>query len=741
MSWLPDLARLPAPILESRRAVVWNYERRDNQLTKVPYVAARPTERAAVDNPATWSAFRVAVDTVADGKADGCGVVLGERLNGIDLDKCRHPKTGEITADAWAIIRTVDSYSEISVSGTGIHILAFGELPPGGRRRNNVELYSRNRYFIVTGQHLAGTPTTIHERTAVLTTLYATLARPEPSPRPAALPPVVQSITLDDATLLVQARAARNGAQFTALWNGDVSAYGDDESAADLALANLLAFWTGRDAVRMDQLFRQSGLMRAKWDSRRGDSTYGQRTIDRAIADCANTYEPMEEIVIDDAPDGGADTHDDVASRSTSSSASRQWPTLHPDAFVGLFGDFVRAVESHTEADPVALLGHGLVLWGNQIGSGPFFTLGADVHHLNENALFVGLTASGRKNMALSEVRVVLAEVDPDWARTRVQSGLSSGEGLIFHVRDAQEGTEPIREKGRIVGYQPVLKDAGVTDKRLAVLETEFAKTLRVSRRETNTLSTTVRQAWDTGDLATLTRHDPVRATGAHVSIIGHITPRELREELKTTDMASGFINRFLILLVRRSRYLPHGGRVDPATHQELVRRFALATDFARHTQHLTRDGDADALWASVYPVVTRDRAGLLGDLSARAPAHILRVSMLYALADRSPVIGVGHLKAALAVWEFAEASARLIFGRRVGHRLSDYLLSLLRSHPAGLTRTQIRDALGRNRHVDEINEALERLRDYGLVRVVRVPPADGIGRPITVWIAEIATT
>jgi hypothetical protein len=78
--------------------------------------------------------------------------------------------------------------------------------------------------------------------------------------------------------------------------------------------------------------------------------------------------------------------------------------------------------------------------------------------------------------MALSEVRLILAEVDPDWARTRVQSGLSSGEGFIYHVRDPQDGTEPLREKGRIVGYQTIQKDPGVSDKRLAVVETEFAK-------------------------------------------------------------------------------------------------------------------------------------------------------------------------------------------------------------------------------------------------------------------------
>jgi primase-polymerase (primpol)-like protein len=189
------------------------------------------------------------------------------------------------------------------VSKTGVHILAYGDLPPSGRRRNGVELYPTAHYFVVTGEHLAGTPTTIQERTEALQTLYASLARPEPPRRSTARPAVPSSSALDDVTLLAKARAAVNGAQFSSLWNGDVSAYGGDESAADLALCNHLAFWTGRDPLRMDRLFRQSGLMRSKWDSRRGDTTYGQLTIDRAIADTSAVYEPV--AAVEDSPTNG----------------------------------------------------------------------------------------------------------------------------------------------------------------------------------------------------------------------------------------------------------------------------------------------------------------------------------------------------------------------------------------------------------------------------------------------------
>jgi len=287
-------------------------EQRDGRPTKVPYIALRPSVRAAVDNPATWSSFMQAYDVVAEGKADGVGIVLGEQLIGVDLDHCRNPETEEITADAWVIIRALDSYTEVSVSGTGVHVIAFGELPAGGKRRNGIELYVDGHYFVVTGEHLAGTPATIQERTAALTTLYATLVRPEPVPRSSPKPPVVLAVSItDDAALVAKAGAARNGAAFNALWNGDRSAYNGDDSAADLALCNYLCFWTGRDAARIDRLFRQSALMRAKWDSRRGDSTYGQLTIDRAIADCSSVYQPLPPTTIDEAND------DDSANVST----------------------------------------------------------------------------------------------------------------------------------------------------------------------------------------------------------------------------------------------------------------------------------------------------------------------------------------------------------------------------------------------------------------------------------------
>jgi putative DNA primase/helicase len=288
-----DLDRLPAEIRTTDRAVLWNREDRAGKPTKIPYCPRHPAQRAAVDRPESWAPMAEALAAYADGKADGVGIVLGNGLVGIDLDGCRNPVTGELTPEAQRILAEIDSYTEASVSQTGIHILAAGTLPPGGRRKGQIELYSELRYFTLSGQHVPGTPRTIEHRTTELAALHARVFQATTnghSRRPSS--PRVEGVDLDDAALLAHAQRATNGSVFSSLWSGDTRRYDGDDSAADLALCNLLAFWCQCDASRMDRLFRQSGLYRAKWDGRRGTETYGSITIDRAIRDCRDVYTP-----------------------------------------------------------------------------------------------------------------------------------------------------------------------------------------------------------------------------------------------------------------------------------------------------------------------------------------------------------------------------------------------------------------------------------------------------------------
>jgi hypothetical protein len=235
-----------------------------------------------------------------------------------------------------------------------------------------------------------------------------------------------------------------------------------------------------------------------------------------------------------------------------------------------------------------------------------------------------------------------LEDADPEWARHRVRSGLSSGEGLITPVRDPVWTKQPIKDKGRVVGHQDVMTDEGEPDKRLLVSEGEFGSVLRALQREGNRLSALLRSAWDGDSLATMTR-SPLRATDPHISLVGHITFRELQALLSEVDVANGLANRVLWLCVRRTKYLPLGGAdVDLSPIQG---RFRDAAEFARGVGLMTLTPDARALFADHYARLSSPPPGVLGDVTNRATAHALRWSMLYALADQSGEVCVDHMR------------------------------------------------------------------------------------------------
>lgn len=312
-----DTAVLPSAIRSADRWVLCRFEQRDGKRTKVPYQARNPVQRAAVNEPSTWAPFNVALAAYLAGNADGLGFVLGEGITGIDLDHCIDPTTGEIAAWAHEIVAQLASYTERSPSGTGLHVLVRGELPSGGRRKGPVEMYDDGRFFTVTGDHFDGTPTEIEPRIDELAALHAKTFPPaERKVSPGST--TARQVDLDFDELVRRASAASNGPKFAALLAGDTSGY-SSQSDADLAFANILAFWTKCDATRMDEVFRRSGLMRPKWDARRGQCTYGERTIAKAIEGCRDTYRSRDETIpkaprddvpppsVADAPRQGAD--------------------------------------------------------------------------------------------------------------------------------------------------------------------------------------------------------------------------------------------------------------------------------------------------------------------------------------------------------------------------------------------------------------------------------------------------
>ena len=411
----------------------------------------------------------------------------------------------------------------------------------------------------------------------------------------------------------------------------------------------------------------------------------------------------------------------EVAFNSAQSFVGEQddWPKpASEEAFYGLAGDIVRTIEPHSEADPMALLVQTLVAFGNAAGGQPHFMAEADRHCMNLFSAFVGETAKARKGTSWGRVKQVLVAADQDWAGC-ITSGLSSGEGLIWKVRDPIEKMENIKDKGRVVGQELVVVDEGVADKRLMVVEGELASVLRVLAREGNTLSAIIRNAWDSGNLNTLTKNSPAKATGAHISVVGHITRDELLRHLSDTEAANGFGNRFLWVCVRRSKVLPEGGTLSCEDLVPLADRMRDALAFARTVGEMRRNDPARAIWRTVYPALSEGRPGLLGGMLARAEAQVMRLSCIYALLDHSIEVRPEHLKAALAVWEYCESSAEQIFGDSLGDPDADEVLQAVRRAPEGLTRTNIRDLFGRHRRSDAVARVLTRLVDQDLIRSV----------------------
>ncbi|POG53864.1 phage NrS-1 polymerase family protein [Haloferax marisrubri] len=318
---LPTREQLPDDLLERANWVGWRTQTCDGGETVVPRDAAHGGPASATD-ASTWATFDEALASARDGRADGVGFVFtdDDPFVGIKLDKCRDGETG--AADGWAraVVDRLDSYTELNSSGTGYRVIVRGTLPSGSARAESLELSDDARFCPVTGDRVDGTPAAVAERGDALAAIHGAYfeADPEPSPTPPVEPataidsanPVAPSSDrtpadarldemsgpgndLADDEVVRRASNAVNAVKFTHLWRGDAGGY-DDHDEADAALCSILAFWTAGDARQMCRLFRDSGLFRPKWDevAHADGSTYGAKTVQRAIRETSEYYDP-----------------------------------------------------------------------------------------------------------------------------------------------------------------------------------------------------------------------------------------------------------------------------------------------------------------------------------------------------------------------------------------------------------------------------------------------------------------
>jgi len=398
---------------------------------------------------------------------------------------------------------------------------------------------------------------------------------------------------------------------------------------------------------------------------------------------------------------------------------------LGPAAFHGLLGKTVRMIEPVTEAAPVGVLISYATAFGAAVGPIPFVLADGARHTARLFIVLVGKTARARKGTSWRVTRNVIALADAEFAARRIFGGFGSGEALIEAV-------------GEAVGEDDDQSTAEPGERRALILEEEFSRILRVGERDGSTLSPVIRQAWDDGELSVLTRKRPVRARGAHIAVLAHVTEDELLARLRGVELANGFGNRFIFIRVERSKRIPDGHGLDRDEVERLGYEWRKTLERARSCAGpIKRSREADALWRDWYLSLDDNRPGMLGSLLARAEAQVLRLSLVYALADGETTIDAPHLYAALDVWRYAEQSTLAIFGDAVGDPVADLILRRLRERsPNGLTRTEISsDVLGRHERQVTIQSALDLLEGRNLAYYER-ESATGAGRPAERWYA-----
>lgn len=299
-------SKVPYELQEQTRWCNWKLVKRiENKkihYTKLP-INAKTGEMAKSNDENTWTDFETAIQAAEDsGNELGIGYFFKEPYIGIDLDdvgdEIEHYRMKDHENNIVSeFINTLGSYAEVSPSGEGIHIILKGELPGDGKRKGSVEMYDSGRFFTVTGNSLGGYSHIIDDSTmGKINYLHKKYIQPtNVTTLPIQKQHGLTGHNLSDAEVVSRIKDSKQGELFMRFmqngWNKDY----DSQSEADLAMANILAFWTAKNFSQMDRLFRESSLMRDKWDEKRGKTTYGQATLNKAINDTVNVFQGKRE--------------------------------------------------------------------------------------------------------------------------------------------------------------------------------------------------------------------------------------------------------------------------------------------------------------------------------------------------------------------------------------------------------------------------------------------------------------
>jgi len=333
--------------------------------------------------------------------------------------------------------------------------------------------------------------------------------------------------------------------------------------------------------------------------------------------------------------------------------------------------------------------------------------LGAVRHGPNLFAALIGETSRGRKGTSWAPVEYLLAQADPSF-RERIRSGLGSGEALVHQVHDVVMGWS------KKLGVM-VVKEPAVTDKRLLLQESELARLLVVANRsDTSTLSQYLRLAFDGQPIRNVVKGSPASAAVHHISLLGQSTPQELRKRLTEDSISNGLGNRIAYFMSSRPKLIPLPQPFQGPAVDAMATAISLRLAQAQQLGHIPWSSAAEAVWVPWYKTeTTKKQYGQVAALSNRAEAHVLRFALVYALLDASPDIKLAHIEAAIALWEYAQASVIYIFGRSAGDVIADRIHEelLVRGR---MSRNEIVDLFQRHISGERLETSLRLLAELG---------------------------
>jgi hypothetical protein len=399
--------------------------------------------------------------------------------------------------------------------------------------------------------------------------------------------------------------------------------------------------------------------------------------------------------------------------------------SAHKNAFYGIAGEVVETICDGSELKPEAVLSQFLCIFGNLLGRS-IYKEQEGRHGTLINVAIIGSTAAGAKGGPLQGVKRMFKQVDFDYTLDNVKGGYNSSEALLADI------TDEVGEYNKKGEYVITLE--AVPDKRLLVVEEEFSRILQIGKRDGCTMSEILRQCYDLPDkLRAPSRKSNLVSTNPFVSIIGHITPEGLKKSMPDVEAFNGFPNRFMFIASRRTKPVPEPPVIDwtEGKPADIVLRLKEALRIYRpHPKNCVQNPDisfrfsdtAKKRWSQIYHEIctqSASKSGFAGAVIARAKPTILRLSMIYAALDRTPVIDPKHLDAAVALWDYSTLSAVWAFEGMSGSVNATKILKSLRRYPEGENRTTIAEWVFRkNISGAELTEALSELHSAGLARM-----------------------